>query len=635
MLLLLQKALAQSPVDSLEKLLHTKNGAEKLTLLSDLTWEYLFSDISKAEQFATQQFLLAEQGKDSAQIAIASNDLAAVKYGQTKLDDALLLNKRALRIRQQLDNKKGIGSSYNKICNIYIDRTQLDSAIFYGLGALQIFETMGDSASIALSKNVLGNLYLKERDFEKALQYSNEAYKTAKRLGNKYAMMGAAGNISASLQELKRLDEAISWNHQCFELATALDHKANIATATSNLGYIYRKKGDLKNALKNYLIAYSLTGISQEKHGVAHLASNIGGIYNDIGNPELAIQYFNTSFNIAHEAKLGRVKMMALDGLSEANEKLGNTKKSIEYLRQYISLKDSLYTEEKSLQLQDLQTKYDTEKKDKENKILIQENNLAQLENKQSKTLLYGSIALSILLFAALGFYFSARKRKQQSMMQAALVKEKEKGIVAVFSATEEERKRIAKDLHDGVGQQLSGLRLSFESLSLDVKTTQPDKAQMIEKLSSILDDACKEVRNISHQMMPKSLSESGLVPSIDDMLGKALSLTSIQYRFEHFKVDGERYPEKVELGLYRVCQELLNNIIKHSAASEVVVQLFKSKKNLVLIVEDNGKGFATGTKKDGIGLTNITSRMHTVDGEVTWEPGPQQGTVATVRVPV
>ena len=95
------------------------------------------------------------------------------------------------------------------------------------------------------------------------------------------------------------------------------------------------------------------------------------------------------------------------------------------------------------------------------------------------------------------------------------------------------------------------------------------------------------------------------------------------------------RFNEKIELSLYRVCQELVNNVIKHSGANFVSVQLFKSKKHLVLMLEDNGKGMKSENKKSGIGLLNIASRIDTINGEVNYEPGPESGTVATVRIPI
>jgi signal transduction histidine kinase len=118
-------------------------------------------------------------------------------------------------------------------------------------------------------------------------------------------------------------------------------------------------------------------------------------------------------------------------------------------------------------------------------------------------------------------------------------------------------------------------------------------------------------------------------------MLEKSLGLSSIRYTLEHYKVQDIRFDERVEVGVYRVCQELISNIIKHSGATEVMVQLLMSKQFLILIVEDNGKGFSRENTGGGIGLMNMTSRINTVNGDITMEPSPESGTVATIRIPV
>jgi signal transduction histidine kinase len=135
--------------------------------------------------------------------------------------------------------------------------------------------------------------------------------------------------------------------------------------------------------------------------------------------------------------------------------------------------------------------------------------------------------------------------------------------------------------------------------------------------------------------MMPRALQERGLLPAISDMLEKSLGLTAIRYKLEHYKVQDVRFDERVEVGVYRVCQELVSNIIKHSGATEVMVQLLFSKKYLILIVEDNGRGFSSENSSSGIGLMNMTSRINTVNGDITMEPSPESGTVATIRIPI
>jgi signal transduction histidine kinase len=132
--------------------------------------------------------------------------------------------------------------------------------------------------------------------------------------------------------------------------------------------------------------------------------------------------------------------------------------------------------------------------------------------------------------------------------------------------------------------------------------------------------------------MMPKVLEEFGLISAIREMLDKSLKLTNIRYEFEHFNFD-ERLERKIELSLYRVTQELINNVIKHSKATMVSVQLFKSGGYLVLIVEDNGKGIENGAATDGHGMLNIRSRLTTIHGNVNFEASPNAGTTATIRI--
>jgi signal transduction histidine kinase len=217
----------------------------------------------------------------------------------------------------------------------------------------------------------------------------------------------------------------------------------------------------------------------------------------------------------------------------------------------------------------------------------------------------------------------------QQEKSDAILL-EKEKGLSAVFDATEKERQRIAKDLHDSVGQQMSGLKLAWSNLIQSKEPIQNQK-ENLGKLSAVLEDAASEVRDISHQMMPKVLTEFGLGPAIQEMLDKSLQLTNLKYEFEQFNIN-ERFDSRIEVSLYRICQELVNNVIKHSSATLLAVQLFKNQNHLILIVEDNGSGIASQIS-DGHGILNIKSRLNTINGEVNYEPGHQAGTTATVRI--
>ncbi len=143
-----------------------------------------------------------------------------------------------------------------------------------------------------------------------------------------------------------------------------------------------------------------------------------------------------------------------------------------------------------------------------------------------------------------------------------------------------------------------------------------------------------QDLRTISHQMMPRALKELGIVSAMNDLLKESLTYIDITYSFEHFNMQ-ERASNKIEITIYRITQELINNIIKHSKATDVSIQLFNSNNTIVLIVEDNGIGIANENNKKGIGLLNISSRLDMVNGTVDFEPSPKSGTLVTIKIPV
>lgn len=237
-------------------------------------------------------------------------------------------------------------------------------------------------------------------------------------------------------------------------------------------------------------------------------------------------------------------------------------------------------------------------------------------------------IILAIVLIIGVYSFIGFLKSKRQNKLNQIRIEEQQKGLSAIIHAQEEERKRIAKDLHDGIVQQLGGLKLGLQRVFSKMQT---DETQ---KIVEILDDSTNELRALSHQMMPRALGELGLIPALTDMLENSLGNSDISYKFEHFGIEG-RLKETVEIAIYRIAQELVNNVIKHSSANKVNIQLMKNSKNVVFIVEDNGRGMNSSESSRGIGLMNIASRLDSLKGIVNFEPSPESGTLATIRIPL
>lgn len=215
----------------------------------------------------------------------------------------------------------------------------------------------------------------------------------------------------------------------------------------------------------------------------------------------------------------------------------------------------------------------------------------------------------------------------------ALLEKEKESEILrALISGEEKERKRIAQDLHDGLGALLSTVKLRFSAIQNEM----PDifKAESFRKADELLDDACDEIRGISHRMMPRILDKGGLEHAMKDLCSAVNQPSEIEVSFLPIDIP-EDIPDDKALAIYRIAQELLKNAIKHSDANEILVQLQGEKERLNLTVEDDGKGFHPDEVKRGLGLDGIRSRVSFAEGSMDLDTAPGRGSSFHITIPL
>ncbi len=242
-------------------------------------------------------------------------------------------------------------------------------------------------------------------------------------------------------------------------------------------------------------------------------------------------------------------------------------------------------------------------------------------------------IAFFIEIIALSGM-LAFRVKLIQTMSEKLLI---EKNLIqqqrtqAVLEAEERERIRIARDLHDGVGQTLAAARMTLGNY---VSQKKIESSEMQNSLD-LLEDSIKEIREISHNMMPSSLTKFGLSSALKQFTNKinALGKIEIELQIIGFK---ERFDEKIELVLYRIIQEIISNIIKHAEAKKVNIELVRHDQELILIVEDNGCGFDTAnTENHGIGLKNIATRVEYLNGNINFDSSIGKGTSVVIEIPL
>jgi signal transduction histidine kinase len=605
----------QAPSDSL-----------KINFLLQLSWEAKNSSVDTAFHFINLAFDLAEKNNDSLAMAKSSYYNAVFHYYKGDADGLNQECEKAIVFYQ--DDIYGKASVYNLKGLMDTETGALDQALNSYLASLELGEQTDNLHAVANPYHNIGIVYEQLEDYDNALENYLEALELRKEINDTAFIIQSWVAIGGAYFWQRDYDNAETYLSQSLAM---LDRHPDVWTrskALLNLGLTHQETGKFSEALATFGKAIDLQEALQDDFGLVKSYLNMAETHLRLQQPQTAIPLALKAVPLATELESRNDLAKLYDILARSYAGNRNFPAAFRYQEQYTMLKDSLLDEVKVKEISSLQVQFETEKKEKNLILEKQKNAEAKLKISRRNSQLMAVIGGALLLLLLGGFLFYRNKQRQKNELAEIRIAEQRKGLKAVIHAQEEERKRIAKDLHDGIVQQLGGLKLGFQRLFSSTKNEESSK------LMGILDDSAQELRLLSHQMMPRALSDVGLPPAIRDMLDNSLGNTDIDFSFEHFGTT-ERYPETTEIALYRIAQELVNTVIKHSEADQVSVQLYQAGTDLVLMVEDDGKGFNTNQQSSGIGLMNISSRLDTVSGTVHFDSTPGKGTLATVKIPL
>ncbi|MEM6641702.1 MAG: sensor histidine kinase [Bacteroidota bacterium] len=540
-----------------------------------------------------------------------------------KVDSALLMLKKVTNYRPVCDSSN-YAKAVSNLAAVYTQLRQIDSAIKFYNYAIRYDFAVKDTFKLASDLNNLGSAYYFIGSYNEALALLDSSLQYA----TNDALKGR-NYLTRSLVQLERykLDESEQDALEAERLLRLANSPTDLAQVIIIRSRLALYANDIQGSNKFLKEARKIAERNNDRKAIQQIEHNEAEIMLLQGNPSQALSKLKEAYQYnlsidrndfaANTARLLSLTFSALRNYDSANY---YSQKSEEL--SYLTVQESYLSS-----LADLKTKYQTAEKERQ----LAE---SELEVKTKEATISSQQNTLIMVVAGAGFVLLLGlliyNRKQVEQKQK-LQEERESGYQNVINATEEERKRISKDLHDGIGQQLSAIKLALGNFS---KKVSGDSKAEIEKMTESFSKSADEVRSISHQMMPLALMENGLVHAIEDLLQSSFQFSEIKHQFEH-RLKNERFDEKIEISLYRITQELINNIIKHAGATEVSVQLIEVKNKLTLFVEDNGVGLGQNVKRSGMGLLNIQSRLEIVQGKVNYEQAAGSGTSAVVSIPL
>lgn len=552
--------------------------------------------------------------------------------------EALNVAEEALALYKEMGTKRDLAVAHLNVGSEWQYLSDFAQAADFYLIAKKWADEVQDKRLQRLANNNLASVFIELQQYEKGIQYAENALAIAKELKNDYAIASSMYNIATALMQLKQHTKALNMYKEIEKIG--IETSDDILQLDGWLG-----TGDAYSAMKNDVLAAQsynkVIQFSRQKNTPEYeMYACMGIIEVQIRqrNFEAGEYYINRGIELAKKqgSKL-ELKDLYLKAALLYEEK-GSLRLALDYRKNFELLNDSIVGEKSRALVSNLEAKYEFEKKEATIQKLQSENQVKALTIGRKNLFNYLLIGSAVTLLIILLLSYRNYKQKQLLQEQQINELETEKKLLAteaVLKGEEQERSRLAKDLHDGLGGMLSGIKYSFNAMKGNLILT-PETAQAFERSMEMLDSSIKEMRRVAHNMMPEALVKFGLDTALKDFCNEINQSGVVQLSYQSIGMESaEIVDQSVAITIYRIVQELVNNSIKHASAQKVLVQLSKEDSKLLVTVEDDGIGFDKNILQQakGIGWSNIQNRVEFLKGHIDIDATAGAGTSVNIEI--
>jgi len=629
-------------------------------------------DTPQEEQSLYHEYEAALSGtRNSHQLADTMMHYAqSMAYDASMSDFGKAVALTALRLCDSIKYDKGRVQSMIIIGNHYNIVSRSDSALHYFQQALLIAEPSRMQMMTELLYGNIAGIYLARSEYRKALQFYYKAVDELKRsfsISNlertSYALTVTYNNIAQALQGLYLYTQALEYSTQATAIArysglrellpytkctqaSILLQTGDIGKATALcdsliadsvspdvaislrflLGELRLAKGDSLGALSCFNAVLQLSSWSLDRiQAICSLAT----LHYHLGNIDSSVSYANDGLSLAVNYHATESMLQLYTLLADINNDRGNFARAANYYSLAMPLKDSLTDVDKNRLIYAMESQYRTAEKDKkiasDRLVILQQH--ATLADKSLWLVI--TISLAFLIISCLLFYHWHSRRMHIQKVILLQQEERTRSLLAMTQGEEKERKRIASALHDGIVGMLTAVRLHLMKAQKKKPILVDDEE--FNDVLMLLDQALSEVRKTAHNLMPELLLQHGLPEAIRIFCNSIQKAQQAQIDFQYYGFIGQ-LNKHFELFVYRMVQELIQNVLKHAQAERMLVQLSQHEHILTITVEDDGVGIAGKDIGNGAGLISILNRIHDLNGTFNIETGKDGGTSVVIE---
>jgi len=552
-------------------------------------------------------------------------------YNKGQYQKAAIQFEKCVQLSKKEKNIKFVGKAYNNLGNVNSQIGKSEESLRYYLLSMDISKQLHDTLTIAkISKNI-GALYEEQKDFKTAMQYYEKALTLAKSKQDKALIADCFNNMGVVYEQQMQYSKALEMYSQSLSIYKTQQDSERISMALNNMAIVLKYLKRYPESIAKYQEALAMAQKSNDTFMVAATQNNLGNVYQLIGNYKKALALCQQASINAKAINAPEILIETYDGIALSYEKINQFEQAILYRKKYEAEKEKFINTNRSEQLIEMQTKYETKRKEDEIVVLHQKEKIKnlvlleqQLQIDRRNELLIANVLL-LLGLLTLAYFWRSRQRLKEQINKEKIIRETE----------ELERLRMAKDIHDDLGSGLS--KINFLSELIFQKTaTLPEVRSNSEAVKETAGKMIENMRDLIWALNPDNTTLANLVSRMREYTTDYLEdypitlLYEIPENLPQSAITKESHRE-----LFMVVKETLNNIGKYAHATQIVFTVILTASNLIISIHDNGVGFIINYKSKGNGLRNMKNRLEALGGNFTVISEKGKGTKIVVNVPL
>ncbi|OGS70037.1 MAG: hypothetical protein A3F91_12685 [Flavobacteria bacterium RIFCSPLOWO2_12_FULL_35_11] len=492
--------------------------------------------------------------------------------------------------------------------------------------AISIFKKLKKYDDLYRCYNLLGTVFKYMQDYDKAIMYHTEALENLENVEQKGTYKESSlNNLGLVYQNKGDFKNAIAYFNKALEKSDLIIQDINLyARLIDNLAYTKFLSGDTVNVLHDYNKSLHIRDSLGYISGIITSKLHLAEFYAKYADTVKALLNAEEAHKLAKEVNNNRDVLASLLLLSNLD-----TKNASHYFKNYAALNDSLLTEERKIRDKFTRIRFETDEY------------IEKTEMLSAQKMMISIASVVAVLILSLLYFLNAQRTKNKELL---FEKEQQKANEEIYSlmlkqqsSLEEgrlrERQRISEDLHDGVLGKIFGTRLALGFLNIkgDDETITKHKLYVDE-----LQNIEKEIRTISHELKNEILSsQTDFIKIVENLLNTQSEIGSFNFKIINNKAAWDTIDNKIKINFYRIIQEAIQNINKYSKAKNVKIEFDLVNDSVYLYIEDDGVGFDSKSKSNGIGLKNMKSRVSKLNGNFDIKSAVNKGTKISIFVPV